>query len=158
MLPRVVGRIASPPIESTTISLAQSGADQRRCPTTPAPQHHRHTTASASASAPPKHQQSSGAGASAGVDQAGAGFPVSSLAPHPPRPQTLNQIMQFSALVLSLIALCGSASAFLPVAAPRASLTRVSMGYVPDGLTPAQYKALQAKETVGLSLRDRKEG
>ena len=59
--------------------------------------------------------------------------------------------MQFRAIILALMAATGAA--FVPSTAKFSAVTRVSsprtitsMGYVPDGLTPAQYKKLQAEE------------
>lgn len=56
--------------------------------------------------------------------------------------------MQFSQLFLALFALVASASAFVP--APAASrMTAVKplqMGYIPDGLSEAEYKKVQAAE------------
>ena len=54
--------------------------------------------------------------------------------------------MKFTAIVTALIALVAPAAAFMPTSARTRGLTTIKMGYVPDGLTPAQYSALKAKE------------
>jgi len=55
--------------------------------------------------------------------------------------------MKFAAVITALIALVAPAAAFAPTGARARGLTTIKMaGYVPDGLTPAQYKALKAKE------------
>ena len=58
--------------------------------------------------------------------------------------------MQFRAIIVALMA--AGASAFVPTTGKFGAVTRssasrtISMAYVPDGLTPAQWKAQQAKE------------
>jgi len=56
--------------------------------------------------------------------------------------------MKFTAIVTALIALVAPAAAFMPTSARTRGLTTIKMGYVPDGLTPAQYSALKAKEAA----------
>ena len=51
-------------------------------------------------------------------------------------------------LIVALFALIASAAAFAPSTTPTALRTSVvSYGYVPDGLTEAQWKAKQTKES-----------
>ena len=65
--------------------------------------------------------------------------------------------MKFSALVTALIALVAPAAAFAPIGARTRGLTTISMaGYVPDGLSPAQYKALKAKEAAAAKANKKK--
>mmetsp|Transcript_24741 Transcript_24741/g.42102 ORF Transcript_24741/g.42102 Transcript_24741/m.42102 type:complete len:178 (-) Transcript_24741:521-1054(-) len=47
-------------------------------------------------------------------------------------------------VVLSVI-LLGSSSAFCPLAAPK-QLTKLQMGYVPDGMSPEQWRKMKDKE------------
>ena len=65
--------------------------------------------------------------------------------------------MKFTAIVTALIALVAPAAAFVPTGAARTrGLTTIKMGYVPDGLTPAQYKALKAKEEAQAKANKKK--
>uniref|UniRef100_A0A7S2CHM7 PSI-F n=1 Tax=Octactis speculum TaxID=3111310 RepID=A0A7S2CHM7_9STRA len=59
----------------------------------------------------------------------------------------------FSAKALTLFLLVGLASAFLPASGPaftavarNSRMQPLSMGYVPDGLTEAQFNAMKKKE------------
>ena len=65
--------------------------------------------------------------------------------------------MKFAAVVTALIALVAPAAAFVPTGARARGLTTIKMaGYVPDGLTPAQYKALKAKEAAAAKANKKK--
>mmetsp|Transcript_106551 Transcript_106551/g.308810 ORF Transcript_106551/g.308810 Transcript_106551/m.308810 type:complete len:137 (-) Transcript_106551:428-838(-) len=65
--------------------------------------------------------------------------------------------MKFIAIVTALIALVAPAAAFVPTGGARTrGLTTIKMGYVPDGLTPAQYKALKAKEEAQAKANKKK--
>ena len=65
--------------------------------------------------------------------------------------------MKFTAIVTALIALVAPAAAFVPTGGARTrGLTTIKMGYVPDGLTPAQYKALKTKETAQAKANKKK--
>jgi len=65
--------------------------------------------------------------------------------------------MKFTAIVTALIALVAPAAAFVPTGGARTrGLTTIKMGYVPDGLTPAQYKALKAKEVAQAKANKKK--
>ena len=65
--------------------------------------------------------------------------------------------MKFTAIVTALIALVAPAAAFVPTGGARTrGLTTIKMGYVPDGLTPAQYKALKAKEEAQAKANKKK--
>lgn len=62
--------------------------------------------------------------------------------------------MKFSGVILALMA--SYASAFMPTGGRTRGLTNIKMGYVPDGLTPAQYKAIQAKEAAQVKANKKK--
>ena len=64
--------------------------------------------------------------------------------------------MKFAAVITALIALVAPAAAFVPTGARTRGLTVVSMAYVPDGLTPAQYKAFKAKEAAQAKANKKK--
>eukprot|EP00619_Florenciella_sp_RCC1007_P001572 CAMPEP_0205910430 /NCGR_PEP_ID=MMETSP1325-20131115/4418_1 /ASSEMBLY_ACC=CAM_ASM_000708 /TAXON_ID=236786 /ORGANISM="Florenciella sp., Strain RCC1007" /LENGTH=121 /DNA_ID=CAMNT_0053276779 /DNA_START=255 /DNA_END=620 /DNA_ORIENTATION=+ len=65
--------------------------------------------------------------------------------------------MKFAAVITALIALVAPAAAFAPTGARARGLTTIKMaGYVPDGLTPAQYKALKAKEAAAAKANKKK--
>ena len=65
--------------------------------------------------------------------------------------------MKFTAIVTALIALVAPAAAFVPTGGARTrGLTTIKMGYVPDGLTPAQYKALKTKEEAKAKANKKK--
>ena len=57
--------------------------------------------------------------------------------------------------VLALLALVASAAAFAPSAAGRVSVA-VGAGYVPDGLTPAQWAAKQKGESAAKAANKKK--